>query len=149
MMVPVGKTCMDAYEYPGRGEPRTSIEPEDAARLCKARGARLCTDREFEGGCRGTHGASYPYASYPYGNSYDAKRCNTASGAVAAVGSFAGCRAGSGAMDMSGNVAEWVMTSRGPAQKGGSASAGNPAGRCSATDREAKAGPMVGFRCCQ
>jgi serine/threonine-protein kinase len=142
-MVPVGHVCMDAYEYPGQGKPRTAIDADDAARLCKSRGARLCTDREFEAGCRGTHGASYPY-----GNSYDAKRCNTAGGAVAVVGSFAGCRSASGAMDMSGNVAEWVMTSHGPAQKGGSAETGNPAGRCSTTNRDGKAGDLVGFRCC-
>ena len=62
--------------------------------------------------CRGKGGASYPY-----GQAYDAARCNT-KGTLAASGAFASCRSAVGAYDMSGNVAEWVSTG---GQKGGSA----------------------------
>ena len=138
--------CIDAYESPGHGLPRTAVSFADAAAACSSRGARLCTDLEWEHGCRG-HGG----ASYPYGNSYDPKRCNTAGSEVKTVGSLAACRSASGAFDMSGNVAEWVTAKGQPAHKGGSSWDGNPVGRCSTTQKNVATGPSphVGFRCCQ
>ncbi|HZS40489.1 MAG TPA: SUMF1/EgtB/PvdO family nonheme iron enzyme [Polyangia bacterium] len=140
--------CIDLYEYPGgKTIPRTEVRFDEAARLCGLRGERLCSDVEWERACRGKNGASYPY-----GQSFDATRCNTKGGGgeIAPAGTFASCRSASGAYDMSGNVAEWVSSRGAPAQKGGSAETGNPQARCSNVVRSPlpDGAPFVGFRCC-
>ncbi len=143
--------CVDVYEYPGgKTIPRTEVTFEDAGRLCAMRGERLCTEQEWERACRGHSGSSYPY-----GQTFEPSRCNTRGlghegGEIVAAGSFSSCRSASGAYDMSGNVAEWVSGSHGPAQKGGSAVSTNPQVRCSNVLRGApvEGGMYVGFRCC-
>jgi eukaryotic-like serine/threonine-protein kinase len=137
--------CVDVYEYPGGNTiPRTNVSFSEAGRICAARGERLCTEGEWERACRGKGNASYPY-----GQAFDATRCNTkgTGGELAPSGAFAACKSGAGAYDMSGNVAEWVATG---AQKGGTAQQGARESRCSATTRTAPqtGGPLVGFRCC-
>jgi hypothetical protein len=138
--------CVDVYEYPGgKTIPRTDVSYEEAGRLCASRGERLCTADEWEHACRGKSGASYPY-----GQSFDPRRCNTrgSGGEVAPAGSFTTCRSASGAYDMSGNVAEWVAGSHGSAQKGGSVLSTNPQTRCSNVVHDGEPGIYVGFRCC-
>jgi formylglycine-generating enzyme required for sulfatase activity len=119
----------------------------EASRLCTSRSERLCTENEWEAACRGKNGSSYPY-----GMGFDPNRCNTEShgGDIAPAGSFARCVSASGAYDMSGNVAEWVIDRGQPAQKGGSAETGPPLVRCSNTVRgvDPLGGRLVGFRCC-
>jgi serine/threonine-protein kinase len=140
--------CIDVYEYPGgKTIPRTSVSFEEAQKLCASRNERLCSDVEWEHACRGRGGASYPY-----GAAFDPERCNTGSSEIAPAGEYKECRSGSGAYDMSGNVAEWV-TSRGqPAQKGGAAGGSNPShwSRCSNTlhPSGSDGAIFVGFRCC-
>jgi serine/threonine protein kinase len=140
--------CIDLYEYPGGNTiPRVSVGFDEADAICKSRGARLCSDAEWERACRGKNGASYPY-----GASFDPTRCNTQgnSGEPAPAGTFASCRSAVGAYDMSGNVAEWVTSKGAPALKGGSAVDANPLVRCSNTVRNPppQGGPTIGFRCC-
>ncbi|MCU1281964.1 MAG: hypothetical protein JWM53_5510, partial [bacterium] len=137
--------CVDVYEYPGGNTiPRTNVSFADASRICVARGERLCTEGEWERACRGKGGASYPY-----GQAFEATRCNTkgTGGEPAPGGTFSSCRSAAGAYDMSGNVAEWVASG---AQKGGNAREGAKESRCSATTRGVPpaGGPLVGFRCC-
>jgi hypothetical protein len=137
--------CIDAYEYPGGNTiPRVSVSFSEASHICAARGERMCGEGEWERACRGKGGASFPY-----GNAFDATRCNTrgASGDVAPSGKFAQCKSGAGVYDMSGNVAEWVASG---AQKGGSVHENPKEARCSAVVRSpAKEGSVyVGFRCC-
>ncbi|HEX8952357.1 MAG TPA: SUMF1/EgtB/PvdO family nonheme iron enzyme, partial [Polyangia bacterium] len=137
--------CVDVYEYPGGNTiPRTNVSFGDATRICSARGERLCTEGEWERACRGKGGASYPY-----GQAFDAARCNTkgAGAELSPTGAFASCKSAVGAYDMSGNVAEWVASG---AQKGGNAREGAKESRCSAVTRGApvSGGPLVGFRCC-
>ena len=107
-------------------------------------GARLPTETEWEKACRGRGNASYPY-----GQAFDATRCNTqgVGGEPAPSGTFAQCRSAAGAYDMSGNVAEWVSSG---ANKGGNAREGAKDSRCSAVTRGVPpaGGPLVGFRCC-
>jgi formylglycine-generating enzyme required for sulfatase activity len=137
--------CVDVYEYPGGNTiPRTNVGFAEAGRICVARGERLCSESEWERACRGKGGASYPY-----GQAFDATRCNTkgSGGEVAPAGTFANCKSGVGAYDMSGNVAEWVASG---AQKGGSAVQGARESRCSAVMRNSppSGSAFVGFRCC-
>jgi hypothetical protein len=147
-LVVAGKTrfCVDVYEYPGgKTIPRTAVTFDEAAQLCKMRNERLCSDLEWERACRGKNGASFPY-----GAAFEPDRCNVKGnwGEIAPAGSFKDCKSASGAYDMSGNVAEWVLSKGQPAQKGGSAQTGQPAARCSNTTRNAAPGVFVGFRCC-
>ncbi len=137
--------CVDLYEYPGGNTiPRTHVSFAEAGRICVARGERLCSEGEWERACRGKGNASYPY-----GQTFEATRCNTkgTGGEPAPGGTFAGCKSAAGAYDMSGNVAEWVGSG---ALKGGNAREGAKESRCSAVTRGAPAagGPLVGFRCC-
>jgi formylglycine-generating enzyme required for sulfatase activity len=137
--------CIDLYEYPGGNTmPRTGVSFSEAARICAARGERLCTEPEWERACRGKGNASYPY-----GPMFDAGRCNVKGprGEVGPAGAFPGCKSAAGAYDMSGNVAEWVASR---AQKGASAVGTAKEARCSAGVRDAgeSGSVFVGFRCC-
>jgi hypothetical protein len=134
--------CIDAYEYPGGHiMPRTGVSWADAEKLCESRGERLCTRREWVSSCSGPSGASYPY-----GNTHDATRCNV-NGQPQSAGSFPHCKSPVGAFDMVGNVSEWI------AEKvivGGSALRHDSRTRC---DSSQKIDPDlgysdVGFRCC-
>ncbi len=137
--------CIDAYESPGEGRlPQAGLTLEQAADDCRQAGKRLCTGDEWEEGCRGEHGVSWPY-----GDSFRRTVCNVDRGveAIAATGVHPGCVSAVGAFDMSGNVAEWV---RGGEVRGGSASDGGD-GRCSRVSRRGREGvgySDVGFRCC-
>jgi hypothetical protein len=143
--------CIDQFEYPGEKQlPRTQVSFVEAAQLCGARGARLCTETEWERACRGPGGSLYPY-----GASFAAGKCNSkgAGGKPIASGLLPECRSAAGAFDMSGNVAEWVIVEpqQLPAERGGSATSGDPAASCAhRTETASLAGtPLVGFRCCR
>ena len=136
--------CIDAFESPGKGRmPQTGISHADAQAACTARGARLCTAREWEHACRGEGGASWPY-----GNAVRPELCNTQTNQVEVVGARTACRGHIAVWDMTGNVAEWVEEKQ---IRGGSAT-DKTDGRCS--QRRASPGRQsaysdVGFRCCQ
>jgi formylglycine-generating enzyme required for sulfatase activity len=142
------RVCIDLYEYPGgKTIPRTKVSFESATRLCASRGERLCTEPEWERACRGKGNSSFPY-----GHVFDPARCNTkGTGEVAPAGRFKDCRSASGAYDMSGNVAEWVIgRDKQPAHKGGSVQTSGRDARCSHTERGVPrdGDTWVGFRCC-
>lgn len=79
-----------------------------AKSACAAKGKRLCKSNEWTRACGGPSGLAYPY-----GNAYEAGRCNTAngiSGSPWAVGYKPACASASAPqlVDMSGNVWEWT-----------------------------------------
>ena len=128
--------CIDAYEYPGKGEkPKTGVSSSTAARLCQSSGKRLCTADEWKTACGS--------ARYPYGADFDPSRCNV-SGPLQASGSFPSCRSEAGVYDLSGNAAEWASDGQ---LHGGDASSGRGA-TCGAASRRFMPGPTSGFRCC-
>lgn len=144
-LVPVslGAFAIDALPYPN--DPavpfRTGASIDEATRLCRERGARLCSELEWEHACKGPEGD--PFATGTRWNAAcdkDGARC--ASGArVRGLGSlleltssrFASAEAGDGA----------------PVVRGGAGAAVTR--RCAARTRAGGgAGPSeVGFRCCK
>lgn len=134
--------CIDRHEAPGSGKPPTlGVSHADAEAACRTRGARLCSPAEWEDACLGPD-----RASFPYGSSFVARKCNARGHEVAPAGSFPECMSASGAIDMSGNAAEWDSTG---AVRGASAVDGTR-GRCSEKREVTPSSPLrdVGFRCC-
>ena len=134
--------CIDRHEAPGSGKPpQVALTRDSADAACRARGARLCRPEEWEDACLGPE-----RSSFPYGSSYVARKCNTRGREVAPSGSFPECMSASGAIDMSGNAAEWDSTG---AVRGSSAVDGTR-GRCSEKREVTPASSLadVGFRCC-
>lgn len=139
-----GNHCIDVFEYPAGGvKPKTRVNWFDAKKLCAAKGKRLCTLSEWRASCG---------SKYPYGNSFDPDRCNTADEdgferTLAKAGSFAKCRSRSGARDMTGNVHEWVEERR---IAGGSFESGEDVASCRYSSPKAPGSSAadIGFRCC-
>jgi formylglycine-generating enzyme required for sulfatase activity len=106
----------------GDSLPRDSLTWHDASDFCASRGARLPTEAEWEYAARGPDALDYPW-----GNTFDthalnfcdkncyltAKAMMAASdnyGGTAPVGSYPQGASWVGALDMSGNVWEWVSS---------------------------------------
>ena len=69
---------------------------------------RLPSEAEWEKGARGTHGLIYPW-----GNRWDAKRCNNSEGGTSGttpVGAYPQGASPYGLLDMAGNVWEWTRS---------------------------------------
>lgn len=71
---PHGDVCLDLYEAPNEAGalPLVMYDLNESEAWCDARGKRLCFDDEWVYACGGEAGTTYPY-----GNTYDAAKCNT------------------------------------------------------------------------
>ncbi len=110
---------MDVYEvtnkqygsngnFPGDDRPRDSLTWFEARDFCLSRGARLPTEAEWEYAARGPDGLKYPW-----GNVFvedNVSYLNNSGYQSAPVGSRPAGVSWVGAMDMSGNMAEWTST---------------------------------------
>jgi formylglycine-generating enzyme required for sulfatase activity len=136
---------IDRLAYPNdpAQPPRTDVTEKDAARLCTARGQRLCTELEWEYACKGPHGDSY--AS---GEAWDAACSKEPST----------CSADTGVLGM-GSIPEWTASEVQPLDKDdhplpavrGAAPGGDPTDhRCAhrAAASASSHGKDLGFRCC-
>jgi iron(II)-dependent oxidoreductase len=88
--------------------PRESVTWFEARDFCAKRGARLPSEAEWEYAARGPDNWVYPW-----GNTFEAHRAvfnDTSGGRPAEVGSRPTGASWVGALDMSGNVAEWQNT---------------------------------------
>jgi formylglycine-generating enzyme required for sulfatase activity len=107
--------------WSGDDLPRESVDWFEAVAHCESRGARLPTEAEWEYAARGPDGLIYPWGdefNCRLGNFDDETRYNSyiiegrkgCDGfiATAPVGSFPDGASWVGALDMSGNVEEWV-----------------------------------------
>jgi len=85
--------------------PVTNVTFFDAKAFCKWVGGRLPSEQEWEKAARGTDGRAYPW-----GNGFDPNKCNNDGTGTTPVTAYE--RAGNvspfGAVDMVGNVLEWV-----------------------------------------
>jgi formylglycine-generating enzyme required for sulfatase activity len=155
--VEVPSFCIDEYEYPNQRSvaPRVNVSWAEAQQACEQENKRLCTEEEWEKACKGPGNARFPY-----GNDFDANRCNADDGSgtarqVAESGRFQECRSAYKVADLSGNVAEWtatafVGTGENKTQKGGAFDRKSYAVRCSAriSGAPTEQKPDLGFRCC-
>lgn len=171
------RTCMDRYEWPNeRGRvPVVMLRFVDAQRACADVGKRLCSENEWELACEGP--LAWPF---PYGHRHVEGTCNSdkpykppSEARLAAddsrtrdaetkrlwqgepSGARPGCTSPFGVVDMSGNVEEWVTTSRPEWRYPSSLKGGywsKPWAGCRGTNDSH--GPQfrfyeIGFRCCR
>lgn len=99
--------------YPcGDGDkPVTGVTWKDAEAFAKWLDARLPTRAEYEKACRGDDGRLFPW-----GNEFDADRCNTAEGKhgeILPVGTISEGASPYGVMDLVGNVWQWAADGEG------------------------------------
>jgi formylglycine-generating enzyme required for sulfatase activity len=88
--------------------PATGVSYEDAAAFAAWAKKRLPTEDEWEAAARGPKALKYPW-----GNEYKIHSANDSNGEIggpAAVGAFPDDTSWCGALDMAGNVMEWVAT---------------------------------------
>ncbi len=142
--------------------PWVEVTWAEASAACATLGATLCSGPAWDAACKGEGGSRYPY-----GADYDPDACNVLESPdgclnacrVAATGQYDRCVSAAGALDMSGNVGEWVADERPFGQelqyevRGGSYFSANDATiqcRDGHTWRTPDTrSPELGFRCCR
>lgn len=165
--------CIDKYEYPNKlGEKPVVMKTwYEAADACKAQGKRLCGDSEWTLACEGQERLPYPYGyernseacniDKPHPDVNEAAMANplTRDAEVARLwqgevsGSRESCVSPYGAMDMTGNVDEWVINESGMPYKSGLKGGywGPVRDRCrpmTTAHYEQFVFYQIGFRCC-
>jgi hypothetical protein len=143
----LGPFEIDKLPYPNDPSkpPRTGVSRDEARTLCQERGARLCSELEWERACKGPGNDLYAA-----GNGWD----------PACARDPASCTSGFGVLALGGAIREWTESDlqasaqeerRRTVVRGAPAAADGVDHRCahrSAIDATAK-GPDLGFRCCK
>jgi formylglycine-generating enzyme required for sulfatase activity/energy-coupling factor transporter ATP-binding protein EcfA2 len=105
---------LEDFRFPGENRPVENINWFEARDYCKARDARLPTEREWEYAARGPDSLSYPWGNTYIAESVIYNRVET-QGTGTVIDEFGNPMRPSGAswvgaLDMAGNVYEWTST---------------------------------------
>lgn len=142
------------------GHPVTCVTVEDARAYCTYRGKRLVTEEEWLAAAAGATGRRYPWGD-DAPTAEHANACGPECRApgmyevsdgfprTAPRGVFSRGRTTEGAYDLAGNVAEWVLSSRGALVASGSYEDTSAVALSSSSAHapEAPSSSSVGFRC--
>ncbi len=167
--------CIDKFEYPNKRGERPVVMKTwyEAADACKVQGKRLCGDSEWTLACEGQERLPYPYGYERNSEACNIDKPHPAVNEIAlassnpavrnaeverlwqgeASGTRESCVSPYGAMDMTGNVDEWVVNESGVPYKSGSKGGywGPVRDRCrpmTTAHYEQFAFYQIGFRCC-
>jgi len=113
----LARRCRPRLPFPGTedaDQPVVGVSHADARAFCRFVGGRLPSEAEWEKAARGTDGRRYPWGDSPdcarsnFGNFQGSGPCPDNPGRPEQVGGRADGRSPYGALDMAGNVWEWV-----------------------------------------
>lgn len=138
-------------------QPLTNVSVAQAAKACQNTGKHLCGEKEWVAACRGTD-----HWEYPYGNTFEPKRCNDwnvvpyGPHPAAKTGAYPRCVTPAGVYDMANNVGEWMAEKSHTGDfheiRGGTFNMTIHDSACDEDDYTAPPDaqrPDVGFRCCR
>jgi sulfatase modifying factor 1 len=146
---------IDTFPFPNEegAIPLTNVTQAEALGLCAEQGKRLCSELEWERGCKGPNNYTFEY-----GDTYRPDRCNTGKAPkLRPNGLSVGCVSEFGVRDMHGGAWEWTFSpwGRGGSEplvttRGGNSSSGELVARCAngvGRPADSRSG-VIGFRCC-
>ncbi len=149
--VPMTEFGIDVYPYPNDPSQaaRTGVTQSEASTLCQARGKRLCSELEWEKGCKGADNKTFEY-----GNQYNKDACKVLASFM--PNARAKCVSDFGVKDTHGLVFEWTSSDWGRGKSGlttvrGSSGPGNVVRERCASGMGRAPGEStkdIGFRCC-